>query len=224
MDVTLFDLTALPIVFRIGRCKIGCRRGRICKIAFGNACPARRRVRRGIPPVACIFKRHACKRSAIIERISSDTRHAVWNSYACKRRAVIERLRLDTLHAVRYDDACERTTTTECTHSDICHAKYERCGWERCKINVRNGRIYNCPSSEFADLFNGYFGEKLVVTPSDYLIIDETLTRERIDEFKNPMPFCNQCNLEARSKKLFHLEPSKRRMEEWADARLYEAK
>lgn len=106
----------------------------------------------------------------------------------------------------------------------VSYGKYERCGWERCKINVRNGRIYNCPSSEFADLFNGYFGEKLVVTPSDYLIIDETLTRERIDEFKNPMPFCNQCNLEARSKKLFHLEPSKRRMEEWADARLYEAK
>lgn len=106
----------------------------------------------------------------------------------------------------------------------VSYVKYERCGWERCKINVRNGRIYNCPSSEFADLFNGYFGEKLAVTPADYLTVDETLTRERIEEFKKPMPFCSQCDLEARSKKLFRDIQSKRRMEEWAEAQLYETK
>lgn len=106
----------------------------------------------------------------------------------------------------------------------VSYGKYERCGWERCKINVRGGRIYNCPSSEFADLFNGYFGEKLAVTPEDYLTVDETLTRERIEEFKSPMPFCSQCNLDIRSKKLFRDMQSKRRIEEWADAKLYETK
>lgn len=106
----------------------------------------------------------------------------------------------------------------------VSYDKYERCGWERCKINVRGGRIFNCPASEFADLFNGYFGEKLAVTPADYLIVDETLTRERIEEFRNPMPFCSQCDLDIRSKKLFRAEPSERRMEEWAAAELYETK
>jgi len=95
--------------------------------------------------------------------------------------------------------------------------KYERCGWERCKINIRNGRIYNCPSSEFADLFNGYFGEKLKISEYDYLIVDENLTRARIEEFKKSIPFCSQCNIDNRNKKFFSTIPSKRRVEEWAE-------
>lgn len=106
----------------------------------------------------------------------------------------------------------------------VSEGKYKRCGWERRKINVRGGRIYNCASSEFADLFNGYFGARLTVTSADYLTVDETLTRERIEKFKNPMPFCSQCNLEVRSKKLFRDIQSKRRIEEWADERLYGTK
>lgn len=94
--------------------------------------------------------------------------------------------------------------------------KYEKCGWERSKINVRNGKIYNCPSSEFADLFNGYFGEKLKITEEDYLTADETLTREKIEKFRGPIRFCRQCDLSKRYKKLFKNEPSKRNIEEWA--------
>ena len=99
----------------------------------------------------------------------------------------------------------------------VSREKYEKCGWERCKINVRNGRIYNCPSCEFADLFNGYFGEKLTVTLEDYLPVDESLTREKIIEFKSPQPFCRQCNLELRGRKFFPNMKSKKVMEEWAD-------
>lgn len=96
--------------------------------------------------------------------------------------------------------------------------KYEQCGWERCKINIRNGRIYNCPSCEFADLFNGYFGKKLIVASEDYLVVDENLTREKIMDFKSPKPFCSQCNLELRNRKIFLNLKSKKAMEEWADA------
>lgn len=96
--------------------------------------------------------------------------------------------------------------------------KYVKCGWERCKINIRNGRIYNCPSCEFADLFNGYFGEKLIVAPEDYLVVDENLTCEKIMDFKSPKPFCSQCNLELRNRKIFLNLKSKKAMEEWADA------
>ena len=101
--------------------------------------------------------------------------------------------------------------------------KYEKCGWERCKINVRNGRIYNCPSCEFADLFNGYFGEKLRITPEDYLAVDESLTREKIIEFKSPQPFCWQCNLEMRSSKFLPNINSKKAMEEWADTESFKS-
>ena len=99
----------------------------------------------------------------------------------------------------------------------ISQEKYKSCGWERCKVNVRNGRIYNCPSSEFADLFNGYFGEKLKITPEDYLVIDKNLTRERIEEFRNPMPFCSQCKTENRYKECFVNVQSRKEMKEWAE-------
>lgn len=95
--------------------------------------------------------------------------------------------------------------------------KYEKCGWERSKINVRNGKIYNCPSSEFADLFNGYFGEELKICESDYLVVDENLTRERIEAFRGAIPFCSQCNIERRYKKIYWNEPSKRDVGEWSE-------
>lgn len=106
-------------------------------------------------------------------------------------------------------------TTYSVDKQPISTEKYERCGWERSKINIRGGKIYNCPSSEFADLFNVYFGGDLKITDKDCLVIDENLTRERIDKFKGPMPFCGRCDLTARHKKLFRNEPSKRLMEEW---------
>lgn len=95
--------------------------------------------------------------------------------------------------------------------------KYERCGWERCKINIRKGRIFNCASSEFCDLFNGYFGTNLILSPEDSLLIDETLTRERIYNFKQAIPFCKQCDIEQRNTRLFPNEPSKRAIEEWSN-------
>ena len=100
------------------------------------------------------------------------------------------------------------------------HDKYEKCGWERCKINVRGGRIYNCAASEFADLFNGYFGEKLHLSPADSLCIDEHLTREKIEEFKDAMPFCAQCAPARRGRRWFLNEPSKRLAKEWAEPEL----
>ena len=97
----------------------------------------------------------------------------------------------------------------------VTQEKYEKCGWERSKINIRNGKIFNCPSSEFADLFNGYFGPKLTISPEDYLIIDENLTRAQIDNFKKPIPFCSQCDTSQRYKKVYKNALSKRTADEW---------
>lgn len=98
----------------------------------------------------------------------------------------------------------------------VTHEKYIKCGWERSKINVRNGKIYNCPSAEFAELFNGYFGEMLEITDNDYLVIDETLTRKQVDAFRKEVPFCGQCDLSKRYKILTDSTPSKRKIIEWS--------
>lgn len=99
----------------------------------------------------------------------------------------------------------------------ITQEKYEKCGWERSKLNIRNGRIYNCPMAEFADLFNAYFGEGLVVSEDDYLVVDGTLTRERIDAFRRPTPFCSHCDLSKRYKKVFKNAQSCKRKDEWSE-------
>ena len=99
----------------------------------------------------------------------------------------------------------------------VSREKYLKCGWERCKINVRGGRIYNCPSSEFCDLFSAYFGKRLALTESDYLTVDENLTRERIDRFRTAMPFCSQCDPSRRFKDIFMNSPSERNIGEWSE-------
>lgn len=100
---------------------------------------------------------------------------------------------------------------------EVTDEKYLRCGWERCPINVRGGKIYNCPSSEFADLFAAYFGKQLTLTENDYLTVDENLTRERIEKFRGPMPFCSQCDISRRYKDIFMNSPSERNIGEWSE-------
>lgn len=98
---------------------------------------------------------------------------------------------------------------------NISQDKYKTCGWERSKINVRHGKIYNCPSSEFADLYALYFNVKLPVTDADSLVVDDYLTRERLDKFRGPMPFCAYCDISHR-REIFPNVRSERKRSEWS--------
>ena len=100
----------------------------------------------------------------------------------------------------------------------VTREKYEKCGWERSKINIRNGKIYNCPSAEFADLFTGYFGDGPFLTEKDYLLVDERLTREAIERFRGPTPMCAHCDI-SRRRETFPNAPSERKREEWSETR-----
>lgn len=95
--------------------------------------------------------------------------------------------------------------------------KYQKCGWEKSKINIRNGRIFNCPSAEFADLFNDYFDFDIKLSDTDYLVIDERLTRDMIEKFRGPVPFCANCDLTQRYKKFFINTNSKKEIQEWSN-------
>lgn len=95
--------------------------------------------------------------------------------------------------------------------------KYVECDWERSKINIRNGKIFNCPSAEFADLFVERFGIKLEVCERDYLTVDNNLTRERLEDFRGPVPFCSQCDIRSRRKELIENKPSESDIGEWSE-------
>lgn len=94
--------------------------------------------------------------------------------------------------------------------------KYQKCGWERSKINIRNGKIFNCPSAEFVDLFNNYFNLNLKLKSDDFLEINERLTRQKINAFKGPTSFCGNCDLTQRYKKFFTNSQSKKEISEWS--------
>ena len=100
----------------------------------------------------------------------------------------------------------------------VTREKHEKCGWERSKINIRNGKIYNCPSAEFADLFTGYFGSGPRLTDKDFLVIDENLTREAIERFRGPTPMCAHCDI-SRRRETFPNAPSERKREEWSETK-----
>lgn len=99
---------------------------------------------------------------------------------------------------------------------EITQQKYARCGWERLNTFIRNGRIYKCPSCEYIDLFNEYFGKTFEPKEDDYLIIDENLTYGQILKFKSiPSSFCGYCEIDRRYKDRFTAIPSERKASEW---------
>lgn len=102
------------------------------------------------------------------------------------------------------------------TPQEISNAKYARCGWERLNIFVRNGRIWKCPTVEYIDLFNDYFGKQYAIGDGDFLTISPELTRDAVVEFKDkPAAFCKYCDIEKRFMPRFKAERSDRCVSEW---------
>ena len=106
--------------------------------------------------------------------------------------------------------------TNYARNQPISQEKFAKCGWEKSKLNIRNGKIFNCPSVEFVDVFNAHFDENLNVDSKDFLWVDDTLTREKIDAFKSATPFCAQCNPDSRYTRPFKNLPSRGEKSEWS--------
>ena len=70
---------------------------------------------------------------------------------------------------------------------------------------------------EFADLFAKYFAVHLEVGERDFLTVDESLTRELLDKFRGPVPFCSQCDIRSRHKEIISNKPSERKICEWSE-------
>lgn len=103
---------------------------------------------------------------------------------------------------------------------EISQKKYNKCGWESLNIVVRNGRIWKCPTVEYIDLFNNYFGKQFEVNEDDYLEIDGNLTRESLLTFQNiSSSFCANCDISKRYTSKYEAVQSKRDIKEWLSDR-----
>lgn len=127
-----------------------------------------------------------------------------------KKQHCLDLLSLDINN--RFSNLAVLTEKTQ----EITAEKYRICGWERLNIFVRNNKIWKCPSVEYIDLFNQYFGKQFIIEPDDYLEIDEGLTRNEIIEFKNrPSSFCKNCDISKRFNQYFPVKKSEKKITEW---------
>lgn len=86
---------------------------------------------------------------------------------------------------------------------------YKMCTSKRCK-NLRNGRLFVCPTACYADYFNEYFTEDLPVESGIDIYKNSS---ETIMEYLNrPVDMCKHCSVE---RKFFNWSKSECKKEEW---------
>jgi len=87
-------------------------------------------------------------------------------------------------------------------------------GFNNCPI-IRNGRLYPCAYTAFADVFAGRFAlGGLDVTDADSISIRDEPDPERVMAFLSaPVPWCAHCDMESRS--FYRWGPSRRELGEW---------
>jgi MoaA/NifB/PqqE/SkfB family radical SAM enzyme len=91
-------------------------------------------------------------------------------------------------------------------------------GFNNCPI-IKDGRIYPCAYTAFADVFREEFGlDGLELTDRDSISIGADSDDEAIMEFlSKPVPWCAHCNMESRE--FYTWGRSKRELEEWTCAK-----
>ena len=86
------------------------------------------------------------------------------------------------------DGNAESYRFVSCRHFNMCQ-------------QLRDGKIYICPTCAYADLFNIYFNQNLLISKKDYIDIFEVNNFYQILEFlSKPSPFCRYCPVEKRTK------------------------
>jgi MoaA/NifB/PqqE/SkfB family radical SAM enzyme len=71
---------------------------------------------------------------------------------------------------------------------------FKKCGAANSCTTLREGKIYQCPTSAHIGIFNKYFNQNLVISEKDYIDIYKTGSMNDIFEFlRNPVPFCRYC-------------------------------
>jgi len=95
-------------------------------------------------------------------------------------------------------------------------ASFKRCqGFNNCPI-IRDGRLYPCAYTAFADVFRGQFDIEngLEVSEADSISIRDNPDPEKVMAFlRRPVPWCANCDMESRE--FYTWGRSKRDISEW---------
>jgi MoaA/NifB/PqqE/SkfB family radical SAM enzyme len=97
-------------------------------------------------------------------------------------------------------------------------SSFKRCqGYNNCPI-IRDGRLYPCAYTAFADVFREMFGVGgLQVYPTDSIGIRDEPDPEQVIEFlRNPVHWCSNCDMDRRE--FYEWGRSKRDISEWTCA------
>jgi hypothetical protein len=91
---------------------------------------------------------------------------------------------------------------------------FRKCGAANSCSNLRDGKIYQCPTSANIGIFNEYFSRNIELSGKDYIDIYKAESMDEIFEFLcSPVPFCRFCTHKGTSSEW---RTSKREMSEWA--------
>jgi hypothetical protein len=91
-----------------------------------------------------------------------------------------------------------------CTQSNSC-------------INLRNGKLYTCPTIAYIEDLNRYFNQNFEVTCQDYIDIYKANTIDQILDFLSKAPsFCRYCNIEQCNQ--IQWDYSKKELFEWVSS------
>ncbi|GHT18404.1 hypothetical protein AGMMS4957_00660 [Bacteroidia bacterium] len=95
-----------------------------------------------------------------------------------------------------------------------CQKSFDNCAQANNCTNLREGKIYVCPTVAYISFFNKYFEQNLETTEQDYLDIYKVKNQQEIFDFLcKPMPFCRYCNVE--NQESLEWGVSKREISEW---------
>ena len=91
------------------------------------------------------------------------------------------------------------------------HLNFLRCHQIGC-LTLRDGKIYPCATSAYANLINDQFGRNFEHQPADYIAVPDIKKTSQLQRLKlRPTPFCRYCTaLEATEG-----EQSRRQPDEW---------
>jgi MoaA/NifB/PqqE/SkfB family radical SAM enzyme len=91
---------------------------------------------------------------------------------------------------------------------------FRKCGAANSCSNLRDGKIYPCPTSANIGIFNEYFSRNLALSDKDYIDIYKAKSMDEILEFLcNPIPFCRFCT---NNGTVSEWRTSKHEISEWA--------
>ncbi|GHT43344.1 hypothetical protein AGMMS49965_16950 [Bacteroidia bacterium] len=95
-----------------------------------------------------------------------------------------------------------------------CQKSFDNCAQANNCTNLRDGKIYVCPTVAYISFFNKYFEQNLETTEQDYLDIYKIKNQQEIFDFLyKPMPFCRYCNIENQESMEWGI--SKKEISEW---------